>query len=228
MGVVETIQTTMELKGAFLIAAVIDCSINLGSAGEIIDLTEPCELENNKTTSAVVTSMLLDGCNQDEDSSCVAFKGQAATGKVMFNVTREIKNMTCGLAAYIGDQWIPFPGCGTKYGCEALEEGDCPIKAGSNGTIDISITVPSFAPTRKLTGMYKQMDGDDTAICVTFPMNIKRAPVTHNPNNGTTESPAPTNPPTKSPITQPPKTNSGDKFGINVSIMVAIMAVNMF
>merc|ERR1711974_162109 len=151
-------------------------------------------------------------------------------GKLIFKVKKEIKTMKCSLAA--------------KDGCKALE-GNCPLKVGDTGTIDISITPPSYAPAVKLTGKYIQMDGKDTSICFTFPMNIENPvnPVTHStkstksPNSQTPvsgKSPVthPSNPtepskPTKSPTTKNPTTNSGNKFSINVSIMVAILIVNL-
>jgi len=235
----------MELKGTFLIAALISCSINISLAGEIIDLTDDCGAPNDNP-SATVTSVLLDGCDQEDDSACTAVKGKPATGKVIFKVNKEIKTLKCSLSANIGTgTWIPFPGggCGQKDGCKALE-GNCPLKAGTTGTIDISITPPSFAPTMKLTGKYIQMDGKDTAICFTFPMKIENPvnPVTHPtkpPNTQTpvtgkspvTQSSNPTEPSkstTKSPNTKLPTTNSGNKFSINVSIMVAILIANLF
>jgi len=265
----------MELKGTFLIAALISCSINISLAGEIIDLTDDCGAPNDNP-SAEVTSVLLDGCDQDTDSACKAVKGEPATGKLIFKVKKEIKTMKCSLAAKVGT-WLPFPGggCGEKDGCKALE-GNCPLKVGDTGTIDISITPPSYAPAVKLTGKYIQMDGKDTAICFTFPMNIEnpvnpvthstkstkspntqtpvtgKSPVTHSSNptepsksteqtkSPNTQTPVtgkspvthPSNPtepskPTKSPTTKNPTTNSGNKFSINVSIMVAILIVNL-
>jgi len=235
----------MELKKSLFCVTFISCIVGLGLAGEIIDLVGKCEGQGELQRSAEVTSLLLDGCDQDVDEECLAIKGENATGKVTFKVNKDITSMECSLKASLGgsEVWIPFPGggCGTKNGCEALEGGaGCPLKAGTTATIDISIKVPSYAPTASLTGKYIQKDGGAIALCYTFPMKIVKPdlPTSPQPSKSTgppatgstaTKSPATGSTPTKSPITEGPKTtsNSGAKVFMNIAVIASIMIVNM-
>ena len=93
----------------------------------------------------------MDGCDQDFDDECVVHYDTVVHGKLYFtNYGTKANVIDCKIYGKIG-VWVPFPGdCPVANGCDALEQGSCPLEEGEEVVYDISLKIEDFFPPVRL------------------------------------------------------------------------------